>query len=92
VSFAPGPLDPAAHPAATGDGHPATECCVATPVRRSQAAYCLDLSRGNVLMLEQLLGQECAMSVARLKRRVGLLPPLRPPRPHATAHQHQHQH
>jgi hypothetical protein len=43
----------------------------------------MDLSRGNVLMLEQLLGAECSMSVTRLKRRVGLLPPIRPPRPFA---------
>ncbi|WIA08831.1 hypothetical protein OEZ85_008252 [Tetradesmus obliquus] len=52
------------------------------PVRRVPSSYALDLTRGNVLMLEQLLGPESAMSVARLKRRVGLLPPIRPPRPH----------
>jgi hypothetical protein len=50
--------------------------------------YGIDLSKGNILMLEQLLGAESSMSVARLKRRVGLLPPIRAPRPHATAHLH----
>ncbi|KAF6259272.1 hypothetical protein COO60DRAFT_1514060 [Scenedesmus sp. NREL 46B-D3] len=85
VSFAPGPLhsSPAVRAPVTDDGHPATEGVLAMPVRRVSSSYALDLTRGNVLMLEQLLGAESAMSVARLKRRVGLLPPIRPPRPHA---------
>jgi hypothetical protein len=40
-------------------------------------------------MLEQLLREECSdcsQSLGRLKRRVGLLPALRPPRPYVTAH------
>jgi hypothetical protein len=36
-------------------------------------------------MLEQLLGADCSMSVTRLKRRVGLLPPIRAPRPYANS-------
>jgi hypothetical protein len=85
VSFAPGPLhsSPAVRSPVTDDGHPATEGALAMPVRRVPSSYALDLTRGNVLMLEQLLGPESAMSVSRLKRRVGLLPPIRPPRPHA---------
>lgn len=84
VSFASGPLDPGAHPHSTDDGHPAREGAVAVAVRRSAHApsWGLDLTRGNVLMLEQLLGPDCAQSVTRLKRRVGLLPPIRAPRPH----------
>jgi hypothetical protein len=84
VSFAPGSLhsSPAVRSPVTDDGHPATEGALAMPVRRVPSSYALDLTRGNVLMLEQLLGPESAMSVARLKRRVGLLPPTRPPRPH----------
>jgi len=84
VRFAAGPLNPEQHPNSTNDGHPASECALAVPVRRVPASYGMDLSKGNVLMLEQLLGAECSMSVSRLKRRVGLLPPIRPPRPHAT--------
>jgi hypothetical protein len=85
VSFAPGPLhcSPAVRSPVTDDGHPATEGALAMPVRRVPSSYALDLTRGNVLMLEQLLGPDSAMSVMRLKRRVGLLPPIRPPRPHA---------
>jgi hypothetical protein len=51
-------------------------------VRRLAPGYALDLTKGNVLFLENLLGEECQMSVMRLKRRVGLLPQIRPPRPH----------
>lgn len=83
VRFAAGPLNPEAHPSSTDDGHPASEGALAVPVRRVPVSYGMDLSRGNVLMLEQLLGAECSMSVTRLKRRVGLLPPIRPPRPFA---------
>lgn len=83
VRFADGPLNPQAHPNSTDDGHPASEGALAVPVRRVPVSYGMDLSRGNVLMLEQLLGAECSMSVTRLKRRVGLLPPIRPPRPFA---------
>lgn len=84
VSFARGPLRivDAVRTPVTPDGHPACEGALAMPVRRVPSSYALDLTRGNVLMLEQLLGPESAMSVARLKRRVGLLPPIRPPRPH----------
>ena len=85
VSFAAGPLDPEYHPNSTQDGHPASEGALAVPVRRVPVSYGMDLSRGNVLMLEQLLGTECIMSVTRLKRRVGLLPPIRPPRPYANS-------
>lgn len=80
VRFAPGPLE--GDPAGTADGHPATEGAVARPVRRIPAQYALDLTKGNVLMLEQMLGHDCLHSVTRLKRRVGLLPPIRAPRPH----------
>lgn len=85
VRFAAGPLKPEAHPNSTDDGHPASEGALAVPVRRVPVSYGMDLSRGNVLMLEQLLGAECSMSVTRLKRRVGLLPPIRPPRPFASS-------
>jgi hypothetical protein len=85
VSFAAGPLDPEYHPNSTQDGHPASEGALAVPVRRVPVSYGMDLSRGTVLMLEQLLGTECIMSVTRLKRRVGLLPPIRPPRPYANS-------
>lgn len=80
VRFAPGPLE------ATPDGHPATEGCIARPVRQNPClGWGQDLTRGNVLLLESLLGAECQESVLRLKRRVGLLPLIRPPRPHATS-------
>jgi hypothetical protein len=85
VRFAPGHLDPEAHPNSTDDGHPASEGALAVPVRRVPVSYGMDLSRGNVLMLEQLLGADCSMSVTRLKRRVGLLPPIRAPRPYANS-------
>lgn len=85
VRFAAGPLNPDRHPNSTDDGHPASEGALAVPVRRVPASYGMDLSKGNVLMLEQLLGTDCSMSVTRLKRRVGLLPPIRPPRPYAHA-------
>lgn len=42
--------------------------------------YCVLATRR--LFLENLLGTECQMSVTRLKRRVGLLPPIRPSRPY----------
>lgn len=83
VRFAPGHLDPEGHPNSTDDGHPASEGALAVPVRRVPVSYGMDLSRGNVLMLEQLLGADCSMSVTRLKRRVGLLPPIGAPRPYA---------
>jgi hypothetical protein len=85
VRFAPGHLDPEAHPNSTHDGHPASEGALAVPVRRVPVSYGMDLSRGNVLMLEQLLGADCSMSVTRLKRRVGLLPPIRAARPYANS-------
>eukprot|EP00878_Enallax_costatus_P004019 GHUV01004242.1.p1 GENE.GHUV01004242.1~~GHUV01004242.1.p1 ORF type:complete len:354 (+),score=78.81 GHUV01004242.1:278-1339(+) len=85
VSFAPGPLSPQQHGNCTPDGHPAAEGAQAVPVRRVAPSYALDLTKGNVLFLENLLGQDCQMSVMRLKRRVGLLPPIKPPRPHVGA-------
>jgi len=51
-------------------------------VRHVPSSYAKDLTRGNVLMLEQMLGEDCAASISRLKRRVGLLPPIRAPRPY----------
>eukprot|EP00775_Hariotina_reticulata_P009229 gene9229-9394_t len=86
VTFARGPLfceDSRVH--LSSDGHPASEGTQAMPVRRVPTSFALDLTKGNVLMLENLLGQDCSMSIARLKRRVGLLPAIRAPRPHVNA-------
>lgn len=82
VRFARGHLDPTSDPTAAPDGHPATEGCQVAPVRHLPQSYALDLTRGNVLMLEQMLGDACRPSISRLKRRVGLLPPIRAPRPY----------
>jgi len=69
VTFAPGPLVPEDSKAQLSpDGHPATEGAKAMPVRRLPATFALDLTKGNVLMLEHLLGQDCSMSITRLKR------------------------
>lgn len=81
VRFAPGHLNATICPNAAPDGHPATEGCVVLPVRHVPGSYAKDLTRGNVLMLEQMLGEDCNASISRLKRRVGLLPPIRAPRP-----------
>jgi hypothetical protein len=82
VRFAPGHLNVTISPKSAPDGHPATEGCVCVPVRHVPSSYAKDLTRGNVLMLEQMLGEDCAASISRLKRRVGLLPPIRAPRPY----------
>ncbi|GBF92043.1 hypothetical protein Rsub_04390 [Raphidocelis subcapitata] len=84
VRFAPGPLPPSARDVGV-DGHPAGEGRVAVPVRLLRHAPPQDLTRSNVLALEELLGPENAPSLGRLKRRVGMLPPGRPPRVHLTA-------
>jgi hypothetical protein len=65
VRFAAGPLDPEQHPNATEDGHPASEGALAVPVRRMPNSYAMDLSKGSVLMLQDLLGPDCIMSVTR---------------------------
>jgi hypothetical protein len=67
----------------TADGHPATECVRAVPRCRIPHQVGHPLTRRNVLMLEELLGPQCAASVMRLKRRAGMLPPLLPLRPYA---------
>jgi len=82
VRFAPGHLNVTICSKAAHDGHPSTEGCVCLPVRHVPSSYAKDLTRGNVLMLEQMLGEDCAASISRLKRRVGLLPPIRAPRPY----------
>eukprot|EP00879_Flechtneria_rotunda_P004325 GHRR01004575.1.p1 GENE.GHRR01004575.1~~GHRR01004575.1.p1 ORF type:complete len:397 (+),score=111.79 GHRR01004575.1:173-1363(+) len=87
VRFLAGPLQPGVHCNSTSDGHPATEGAGAVPVRRIAPLYTGTLTKGNVLMLEQLLGPEHAMSVARLKRRVGLLPAIKCLRPHVSNQQ-----
>jgi hypothetical protein len=82
VSFARGSLE------GTADGHPEHEGELARPVRHLPQPYANDLTKGNVLMLEQLLREECSdcsASIARLKRRVGLMPLVRLPRPHAVS-------
>lgn len=81
VRFAPGPLP---H---YDDGHPPHEGRLARAVRHLPPRYPMSLTKGSVLMLEQLLHEECSdvsLSVTRLKRRVGLLPAIRPPRPHVS--------
>jgi hypothetical protein len=65
VRFAAGPLDPEQHPNSTEDGHPASEGALAVPVRRVPNTYAMDLSKGSVLMLQDLLGPDCIMSVTR---------------------------
>lgn len=84
VRFAPGPL-PASSPAVGFDGHPVGEGRVARPVRQfSPGSFTSDLSRSNLLALEQLLGPENAPSLERLKRRL-VTTPNRPPRVQLTA-------
>ncbi len=90
VRFAPGPLLPNGLPHAaprapvSSDGHPASEGCVAVPVRQLPFCCPTDLTRSNILVLEELLGPENAPSLGRLKRRIGLLAANRPPRVHLT--------
>lgn len=93
VRFAPGPLLPPAFQPSEGapaprravgsDGHPEGEGQLALPVRQVPFPQ-TDLNRSNIVVLEQLLGPENAPSVGRLKRRIGILPPNRPPRVHLT--------
>jgi hypothetical protein len=85
VHFAPGPLPD------TPDGHPAREGRVAAPRPTSWLVAALKpvplvaadpLTPANIRMLAAELGPLNAPSIGRLKRRVGLVPPLvRPPPP-----------
>jgi hypothetical protein len=89
VRFAPGPLRVAGRPdgAVGRDGHPLGEGRVAAPVRPAAPpppGSTDPVTRANIAALEELLGSENAPSLGRLKRRVGLLPPGRPPRVHLT--------
>jgi hypothetical protein len=85
VRFAPGPLGALGRPAGS-DGHPLAEGRVAAPVRPAgpPPGPSDPVTRSNISLLEELLGVENAPSLGRLKRRVGLLPPGRPPRVHLT--------
>lgn len=84
VAFAFGPLQD------TPDGHPCPSQA-GRPMPRSRArldmphvAFCSVLHKKEVLQLEQLLGEEYASSITKLKRRVNLLPTLYTLRPYAT--------
>jgi len=79
VSFAQGPL-------ATGDGHPAHEG-VQAATRSEHPGPPQPLGQilhSQVPALEEELGPENLLSLNRLKRRIGLLPPLKRNREHAT--------
>lgn len=74
VRFATGPLP------GTPDGHPPHEGLTAQQRRVLSMALTPDLTPSNVRLLEQELGEDCQPSVTRLKRRAGMLPPLKRPR------------
>ncbi|KAK9826097.1 hypothetical protein WJX81_002391 [Elliptochloris bilobata] len=82
VRFAAGPLRAVYH---TRDGHPDHEGQVARQRRELGATWPVDLTPGGVRMLEVELGSGYTWSLDRLKRRVGLLPPVKRPRTYATA-------
>lgn len=73
VRFAPGPLFDQYH---TKDGHPQHEGQTAKQKRVVQSPWPVDLTAHNIKMLEGEIGEICQQSIQRLKRRVGLLPPL----------------
>ncbi|KAL0050725.1 hypothetical protein WJX82_005861 [Trebouxia sp. C0006] len=76
VHFAPGPL---ADLYATKDGHPQHEGQTAIQRRSVPSQWPIDLTPHSIRMLEAEVGDICQHSVERLKRRVGLLPPIQRP-------------
>ncbi|DBA79701.1 TPA: hypothetical protein ACH3X1_008371 [Trebouxia sp. C0004] len=82
VHFAPGPL---ADLYATKDGHPQHEGQTAIQRRSVPSQWPIDLTSHSIRMLEAEVGDICQHSIERLKRRVGLLPPIQRPLEYLTA-------
>lgn len=82
VRFAPGPL---ADQYDTHDGHPQHEGQTAVQRRSIPSPWPLDLTPHSIKMLEAEVGDICQASIMRLKRRVGLLPPIQRPLEYLTA-------
>lgn len=82
VHFAPGPL---ADLYETKDGHPQHEGQTAIQRRSVPSQWPIDLTPHSIRMLEAEVGDICQHSIERLKRRVGLLPPIQRPLEYLTA-------
>ncbi|KAK9862237.1 hypothetical protein WJX84_001373 [Apatococcus fuscideae] len=81
VTFAKGPF---AERYGTRDGHARREGTTAPQRRQLGSPWPIDLTPANVRLLEVELQGSCAWSLERLKRRAGLLPPIKRARIYAT--------
>ncbi|KAK9842185.1 hypothetical protein WJX84_009496 [Apatococcus fuscideae] len=80
VTFAKGPF---ADRYGTQDGHARREGTTAPQRRQLGNPWPVDLTPANVRMLEAVLQDTCVWSLERLKRRAGVLPPIKRARKYA---------